>query len=249
MLSAYGKREWTTILVMGLMLSATSWFVGWLWLVPLWLVATLALLSFFRDPNRFTPSERGVVVSPADGRISSIHRVEHFEPFSGPATCIRIFLSVFNVHVNRCPCHGLVKSVSHRPGKHLNALNPTSAEVNESTLMILVHPIRQHPVAAVRQVAGLIARTIVCVAKPAQILQRGQRVGMIKFGSTTELYLPDSERAQVAVHQGQRVHGGVTVLARVHPQNHSAASGDGHGDQSPTEAEASCHVEAGGSPP
>lgn len=215
MLSGYGKREWITILVLGLMLVATFVAVSWWWSAVLVTLATAMGLSFFRDPYRRVPSERGVVVSPADGRVSSIHRVEHFQPFAGPATCIRIFLSVLNVHVNRAPCHGLVGSVAHHRGRHLNVLNPKSAEVNESNLIVLLHPTRRCPVAAIRQVAGLIARTIVCGVSQDQIVQRGQRIGMIKFGSTTELYLPDWVGPQVAVRQGQRVFGGVTVLASV----------------------------------
>jgi phosphatidylserine decarboxylase len=145
--------------------------------------------------------------------------VAHFEPFNGPATCVRVFLSVLDVHVNRSPCHGVVLSVEHRPGLHLNALNPQSAQDNESTTVVLVHPVRRHPVAAVRQIAGLLARTIVCPVQEGQVLQRGQRFGMIKFGSTTELYLPAYYQPQVLVSVGQKVSGGTTVLATVNSPN------------------------------
>lgn len=215
MLSSYGKREWVTTTAIGLILTAVLLFVGWWWLAISAMLITLMVLTFFRDPSRTIPSERGVVVSPADGRVSSIHRVEHFPPFDGPATCIRIFLSVMNVHVNRCPCHGRVTNITHKNGQHLNALNPTSAEANESNMVVFVHPTHNYPVAAVRQVAGLIARTIVCGLKQGDIVQRGQRMGMIKFGSTTELYLPDTHQPDVQVKQGQRVQGGATVLAKV----------------------------------
>lgn len=216
-LTEYGRREWTAILLGAAGLIGITIFFGWWWVLAIVLGAAVALLSFFRDPNRAVPSDRSVVVSPADGRVSSVHWVDHFEPFGEPALCIRIFLSVFNVHVNRSPCHGKVTSITHTPGQHRNALDPQSAQLNESNLMVLFHPTRNQPVAAVRQIAGAIARRIVCRAGVGQILQRGQRYGMIKFGSTTELYLPKSCQPQAAVVQGQRVAGGVTVLARVSP--------------------------------
>ena len=114
MLSPYGKREWLTILLIGLMITVTVLIVKPQWwpIAAVTVAATLALLSFFRDPNRQIPSQRGIMISPADGRISSIHEVEHFEPFGEPATCVRIFLSVLNVHVNRSPCHGMVESIT-----------------------------------------------------------------------------------------------------------------------------------------
>jgi phosphatidylserine decarboxylase len=218
-LSEYGKREWLTILAIGVMLTATFLYVGLWWIAILVVIADLALLSFFRDPERRTPSQRGMVTSPADGKISSIHDIQNFEPLGEDAVCVRIFLSVADVHVNRSPLHGIVASVTHKPGDHLNALNPQSAEVNESVMIVLHHPIRRYPVAAVRQVAGLIARTIVCATRPEQILQRGQRYGMIKMGSTTELYLPVSAKPQILVQQGQMVKGGLTVLAKVISQH------------------------------
>jgi phosphatidylserine decarboxylase len=215
MLSPYAKNEWITIAVIGLLMTIASVVVGWWWLVFFILPITAALLAFFRDPNRKTPSQRGAMIAPADGRISSIHEVDHFAPFDGPATCIRIFLSVLDVHINRSPCHGHVKSVTHKPGDHKNALNPTSAETNESNLIVLIHPIRRHPLAAVRQVAGLLARTIACGVSEGEVVQRGQRIGIIKLGSTTELYLPADLDPKVAVQQGQAVYAGLTVLATV----------------------------------
>jgi len=217
MLCRYAKNEWLTIIVIGAMFAMTLAIVGWWWPCALAVVATVALLLFFRDPNRDTPSQRGLMVSPADGRVSSIHQVKHFEPFGEPAACVRIFMSVFVVHVNRSPCHGQVKSVTHKPGQFRNALNPDSAEVNTNNLIVLEHPSRHEPVAAVRQVAGLLARTIACAVRPGQILQRGQRLGIIKLGSTVELYIPRSTKPQILVQHGQKVLAGVTALASVIP--------------------------------
>ena len=215
MLSSYAKNEWITLAVVGLLLTIASGIMGLWWLVLLILPVTAALLAFFRDPNRKTPSQRGAMIAPADGRISSIHDVEHFEPFNGPATCIRIFLSVLDVHINRSPCHGQVTRITHKPGDHKNALNPTSAETNESNLIVLVHPIKGHPLAAVRQVSGLLARTITCGVHEGDVVQRGQRIGMIKLGSTTELYLPADLQPKPTIAQGQKVYAGLTVLATV----------------------------------
>lgn len=217
MLSPYGRREWSIILLLTLALSAGAAWMGW-WIVAAIIVGIgVALCGFFRDPPRRIPSQRGQVVSPADGRISSIHELEHFEPFDGPAVCVRIFLSIFNVHVTRSPCHGRVLSTEHTPGQFLNALKPESAEVNESQLTVLQHPARLVPIAAVKQISGTIARRIVCAARPGDILQRGQRFGLIKFGSTTELYLPRPDRVNVQVAHGQKVAAGSTVIATVNP--------------------------------
>jgi len=221
MLSPHARNEWLTIAGLGVLLSVTAGVFGLWWAVPLCVIAAIAGLLFFRDPDRAIPSQRNAVVAPADGRVSSVHEIEHFEPFDGPATCIRIFLSVFDVHINRCPCHGRVRSITHKPGEHRNALNPDSAEVNENNLIVLEHPVKGHPVAAVRQIAGLLARTVVCTVEEQAILQRGQRIGLIKLGSTTELYLPATLKPQLSVQAGQKVSGAVTVLAMVTPPTRS----------------------------
>ncbi len=224
MLTRYGQREWliiiagvTVVVVLGILLA-------WWWLVGLAVVAGLALLSFFRDPRRRIPVGPGLMVSPADGVISSIHTVENYAPLGQDAVCVRIFLSVLNVHVNRSPCAGKVLSLTHKPGKFMNALNPQSAEVNESLLMVLGDVAEGKPIATVRQVSGAIARTIVCAAEVGDTLERGQRYGMIKFGSTTELYLPASVNPQVMVNKGDKVRGGCTVLAKITAQGEPATA-------------------------
>lgn len=206
-----------TIIAIGAMLAVTLVAIGWWWLALVVVAVTLAVLTFFRDPPRRIPTERHVMVSPADGRVTSIHEVERFDPFDGPAVCIRIFLSVLNVHVNRSPCHAVVASMQHGDGAHLSALNPRSAEENEWHLIVLRHPAHQGHVAAVRQVAGQLARTIVCGVESEQVVQRGERIGMILLGSTTELYVPTASGPRVRVSQGQRVRGGSTVLLSLAP--------------------------------
>ena len=215
MLSTYAKTECTTIALIGAMLCAAVTLLGYWWLAIVIVMVAGACLLFFRDPDRKPPSQRGVMVAPADGRVSSIHQVQRFEPFDGPATCVRIFLSVLDVHINRSPCHGEVGSITYKPGEYKNALNPDSAESNTSNLIVIVHPNRRTPVAAVRQVAGLLARTIHCAVRENEVIQRGQRIGMIKLGSTTELYIPASAHPHLLVEVGQMVKAGQTGLARV----------------------------------
>jgi phosphatidylserine decarboxylase len=215
MLTPYGRTQWITILVVTAGLCAWTGYLHCWWGVGLVIFFSLAALSFFRDPNRTIPVQQGILVSPADGRISSIHELQHYEPLGEAALCIRVFLSVADVHVNRSPCHGKVMSVTPRPGLYLNALKPESAEVNEANTIVLMHPIKKTPIVAIRQIAGLIARTIVCPIDVGDTLQRGQRFGMIKFGSTTELYIPMSSRPKPLVRQGQYVWGGETIMATV----------------------------------
>jgi phosphatidylserine decarboxylase len=194
---------------MGLGLLAVLGFVlaiAWLWIPCLLLLA--AMLGFFRDPPRRAPRIPGAVVSPADGKVDMIHANQDPEagPVGGP--CITIFLSVLDVHVNRAPYDGVVEAVRHRPGLFLNALNPESTTRNEANLIRLRSGRFE---LAVNQIAGVIARRIVCRVQPGQRLRRGERIGLIRFGSRTQLYLPPEARVQVEV--GQRVRGGLSVMA------------------------------------
>ncbi|MEM1211735.1 MAG: phosphatidylserine decarboxylase [Planctomycetota bacterium] len=235
MLSPDAKPEWLTLLAIGAILTVTAALLWWPAAIIIALLAAAAIL-FYRDPDRRIPTARHAMVAPADGRISSIHRVEHYAPFNQPATCIRIFLSVLDVHVNRCPCHCRVAEITHTAGKHGNALNPQSAEDNESRLLLLEHPIRDQPLAAVRLVAGLIARTIHTSVEPARILQRGQRIGVIKLGSTAELYIPDDLKPEVKVVQGEKVRAAETILVAYTPREVEAT--DSAEPSEPTEAKA-----------
>ncbi len=215
MLTGYARNDWLSIIAIGVLLAATFLYIGF-WPGALIVAALdIALLSFFRDPHRRPPMQRDIVVSPADGRVTAVTQLDYYEPLGGPAVCIRVFLSVLNVHVNRSPCHAKVASITHRPGLHRNALNDDAADANESVLTVLDHPTHGHPIAAVRQIAGMLARTVVCAAREDEILQRGQRMGMIKLGSTTELYLPQAIGPSVVVQPGQHVKGGLTVIAKI----------------------------------
>ena len=229
-LSPYGKREWIGVsLVLVPIFLLCAWFafgsgragamsgaIGWGVASVLVLLLWIALLLFFRDPNRTirTDLAPGVMLSPADGVISAIETVdEHVATDGAPATVIRIFLSVLNVHVNRAPCAGEVIAVETKPGKFLDARSPESATLNAWKLLSMRGPggIRL----GVRQVTGLIARRIVCDRNPGDHLDRGEIYGMIKFGSTTELILPTASKPTVDVAVGDVVKAGMTILATV----------------------------------
>jgi phosphatidylserine decarboxylase len=172
------------------------------------------LISFFRDPPRRVPTEPGLVVSPADGKIAEITRLEHDEYIGGPAVRIGIFLSIFNVHLNRSPVDARVLRLRYHPGKFLNALNPESAILNENMVIGLEEtsaPFRRY---TVRQIAGLFARKIVCDLAPGQVVSRGEKFGMIKLGSRTELILPDEPGLEVVCKVGDTVRAGSDVFAR-----------------------------------
>ncbi|MBI4570121.1 MAG: phosphatidylserine decarboxylase family protein, partial [Planctomycetes bacterium] len=180
-------------------------------------LALLFVLNFFRDPQRRPPTGEGnVVVSPADGKVTLVDRVESCEYLGGPATRVSVFLSVFNVHVNRVPLAGTVRYLRHQTGRHGNAMNAASARENErqyigfetETAGADGQPVRY----LVAQVAGAIARRIVCPVAEGQRFETGARFGMIKFGSRTEVYFPAGCGFEPGVRPGDAVKGAATLL-------------------------------------
>jgi len=204
--------EWLTATIACIGIAVIASILGWWWITALSIVAWIVIAGFFRDPLGRQPAtnDENDLVSPADGRISAIEHVSHHEAVDGPAVIVRIFLSVLDVHLNRAPCAVTVKELRYRPGQFLDARSEESARVNESNLILLTTP--DGTSLGLRQVSGAIARRIVCPLKPGDQLTRGERFGMIKFGSTTELILPDTEPT-VHVKVGERVSAGVTILA------------------------------------
>lgn len=180
-------------------------------LVPLGLGAFW--VSFYRDFERDIPAGPNLVVSPADGTVTDVVEVEEREYLGGRAQRVGIFLSPLNVHVNRAPVAGTVEKVLRREGKMLKAYDPRAIEENESTLLGL--KTEDGLKLAVRQVTGALARRIVCAAAPGQRLGRGERYGMIKLGSRTELLVPVDARFQCRVKVGDKVRGGVTILGEL----------------------------------
>ena len=196
--------------------AALLWYVtgaGWTVIPPMLLAAFF--LWFFRDPERVVPQEPGQMVSPADGLVTDIDWIQTPD---GPRLRVSIFLNVFDVHVNRSPVTGTVRAVTYREGAFMNAMNPESVQHNEqNTVTILADGYE----VAFKQIAGLLARRIVCNVKVGDTVQRGQRVGLIKFGSRVDLLLP--EESIPLVKQGSRVSGGSTVIASM-PQDGADAS-------------------------
>ena len=167
--------------------------------------ASLASLGFFRDPERETPAIPGAVLSPADGQVMSVDELD--DPFVGPSVRVATFLSPLDVHVNRAPIAGLVVAVTYSRGRFLAAYQAEAGQANERCVVNLQgDSIR----VTVVQIAGAVARRIVCRVGPGDKLSAGERFGMIRFGSRTDCYMPRG--TPVHVHAGDRVTGGVTVL-------------------------------------
>ena len=195
------------------MIIATIASIIWFqWVAAIFVLALLFVLWFFRDPERTTEAPENVLVSPADGKVVEIAEANEPDHIGGAAHKVAIFMSVFDVHVNRAPCGATVEWVRHESGKFLNALGPQASIENERTLVALRSG--EKPV-LLKLVAGLIARRIVCEAKEGDRLTRGQVFGMIKFGSRTELILPKRTGLLIAVQVGDKVRAGSDVLARV----------------------------------
>jgi phosphatidylserine decarboxylase len=186
--------------------------VGWLAVAALTVVGLL-IVWFFRDPPRRVPAETDLVVSPADGKVVAIDELDHDEFLGGPAVRIGIFLSIFNVHINRAPVAARVVGLRYQPGKCLNALRPESARENEQLSVRLQEAEYPYRRFVVRQITGAIARRIVCWLKPGDVVGRGEKFGMIKLGSRTELVLPREDGLRVRARLGQAVKAGVSVLA------------------------------------
>ncbi len=185
--------------------AAARWVTeSWWWAVPPLLLAAF-FVWFFRDPERAIPAGPGLIVSPADGLVTEAAAI--VTP-TGPRQRVSIFLNVFDVHVNRAPISGVLTRIVYQRGKYRNAMNPASAEENERNI-VTMHGEGMEIV--FKQIAGLIARRIVFPLNEGDRVQRGQRVGMIKFGSRTDLILPPEAEVQVKV--GARVKGASTVIA------------------------------------
>jgi phosphatidylserine decarboxylase len=177
------------------------------WLVAIPLILALFFLWFFRDPERVIPTGPGLVVSPGDGLVTE---AEWIETTSGGRLRLSIFLNVFDVHVNRAPIGGVVKRVEYRPGTFINAMSAEAVLTNEQTMVVIDGGGYE---VGYKQIAGLIARRIVCTVVEGQKIERGQRVGLIKFGSRVDVLLP--AESVLKVKTGSRVRGGSTVLAEI----------------------------------
>lgn len=203
------REGWAHVAVAIAVALAVGWFAGWWWSVPLW-IAAVFVLQFFRDPPRQIPGTERTVVSPADGRIVAVEKAKD-SYLERDALKVSVFMNVFNVHANRSPVGGEVKNRWYSPGTFVNAaLDKASAENERNALWI--RTAAGADVTCV-QIAGLIARRILCYVQAGERLRRGERFGFIRFGSRVDVYLPLD--ATVKVELGQTVSCGATVLAEL----------------------------------
>jgi len=201
------REGWPFIAAATIITVLVNIFAGWLWALPLWLIS-LFVLQFFRDPPRAIPQQANAVLAPADGRIVAVENVQ--DPYlKREAIKVSVFMNVFNVHSNRSPVDGEVRGQWYFPGKFINADLPKASLENERNALWL-RTANGSDVTCV-QVAGLIAKRILCYVKPGDHLIRGQRFGFIRFGSRVDTYLPLDTKIKVSI--GDKVYATLTVLA------------------------------------
>src|SRR5689334_14979471 len=190
------------LLIVGIAAAA----LGWRLTAAVLLILCAGVAFFFRDPERVPPSEAGVVVSPADGRVMEVKE----EALGGfPGRRISIFLSIWDVHVNRSPMGGRFREVEYRPGRFYNAMRSRASVENEQNI---IHLQTERGEVVFKQIAGAIARRVVCWKAPGDSVKLGERIGLIRFGSRMDVWLPQG--AEVVARVGEHVSGGVSVLAR-----------------------------------
>ena len=187
-------------------LTGNFWALSWFWVTGLFVGLFLFVTWFFRDPERSIPEDPNAIVSPGDGKIVEI--ISEKDPLLDEAyTRVSIFLNVFNVHVNRVPISGKIQATRYNPGKFFNAASHKASLDNEQSAILLNNG---HVTILVKQIAGLIARRIVCWAKEGDEYQRGQRFGLIRFGSRIDIFLPEGTDIKVAI--GDIVNGGSSII-------------------------------------
>ncbi|MGO9569946.1 MAG: phosphatidylserine decarboxylase family protein [Desulfomonilaceae bacterium] len=192
------------------LLAMISWWFGYPWTSFVLLALAVAVIFFFRNPERTPPEAEGIVVSPADGTVMQVLENVQSANLAGlPLKRISIFMSVFNTHVNRCPISGIVKNVKHVPGRFLDAREPASSLENEHNSVVLQD---DDGTIEVVQIAGKIARRIACWVREGDQVRQGERFGLIRFGSRLDVYLPESMSFVVPV--GTTVRAGVTIIAK-----------------------------------
>ncbi|SDH08990.1 phosphatidylserine decarboxylase [Nitrosomonas sp. Nm132] len=203
------REGWFHIAIAFLIALFVHIFLGWLWALPLWLIAFF-VLQFFRDPPRIIPLQVNAILAPADGRIVAVEKTQ--DPYlNREAIKVSVFMNVFNVHSNRSPVDGVVNDRWYFPGRFINASLPKASLENERNAL-WIKTDRGIDVTCV-QVAGLIAKRILCHVKPGDHLSRGQRFGFIRFGSRVDVYLPADTKINVNI--GDKVYATLTILAEL----------------------------------
>jgi len=207
----FAREGWPFIAGAVAIATLVSMFAGWIWSVPFWIIA-LFVLQFFRDPPRIVPQKANAVLSPADGRIVAVENTQ--DPYlKRDAIKVSVFMNVFNVHSNRSPVDGRVYNEWYFPGKFINASLPKASLENERNAL-WIKTDNDLDITCV-QIAGLIAKRIVCHTKIGEHLVRGQRFGFIRFGSRVDVYLPLN--TEVKVNIGDKVYATLTILAELAP--------------------------------
>ncbi len=189
-------------------LAVAGFLLGWTLIGILGAGLGAFFIWFFRDPERQAPAATGLVVAPADGKVVSIVRIDNTPVCEGPLTRVSIFMSPFDVHINRMPVKGVIEEVRYRPGKFFAAYKDEAIEQNEQNAMLIGEPSGRK--LGVVQVAGFLARRVVCKARKGDNLERGERFGLIMFGSRTDVYIPLD--AEIVVKEGEKVRGGETII-------------------------------------
>ena len=221
MITKYGLREVVvlTIVLLGVC-AVAAWLAVMLCLV-FGLISLIAIivwvwvLWFFRDPARETPTDEGLFISPADGIVADITPLGPESKLAENGVQIGIFMNIFNVHVNRIPCDGQIEDIAYQKGAFLDVRDPNASERNESATIRMTHTYKGKKYTVIfRQIAGLVARRIVTALEKGQTVTRGQRMGMIKFGSRLELLLPQELAGEICVSLAQQVRAGETILAK-----------------------------------
>ena len=203
-------REGYPLILAGAALTMLAFLVSWKAAGMVLGILTVAMTAFFRDPERHIPAEENLIVAPADGRVVSIAEIKDDRTFSTAKTRVSIFLSPLDVHINRAPVTGRIEDVRYQKGKFLAAYKEEASERNEQNALKVIDA-RGRSLGVV-QIAGVLARRIVCRVGRGETVSRGERFGLIMFGSRTDTYLPEGCRVEVS--EGQRVRGGETILGR-----------------------------------
>ena len=221
-LTRYGTPVWVVCSL--LLAAATAAAIYWLWPVAIVPVALWAwVLWFFRDPERKPPHARNHFVSAADGHVTDVTPLGPESVLGCEGVQVGVFMSVFDVHVNRAPCDGTVRAITHKDGAYIDVRRQEGWERNEATTIVLDHTAGGRTWTVVfRQIAGFVARRIITDLSEGQAIERGRRVGMIRFGSRCELLVPSELVESVPVKPGQKVRAGETVLVITRPFDEAA---------------------------
>lgn len=202
------RDGWLYVIILSVLSGLAYWV--WPWLVMIPIILLLFTLFFFRNPEREVPLDELTLVSPADGVVMDVERVFEDQFLNGESIRVRIFLSVFNVHIHRCPMAGTVAFRSYRPGQMIPAFKSHASDLNEKNYVGIQN---KHLQILVTQVTGFIARRIVCWVNQGDTVSKGERFGLIKFGSCTEIFVPTN--VAIMVSPGEKVRGGISVIGRV----------------------------------